>query len=339
MAIQLLFLVLLATSLDITESQSVGVCYGMLGNNLPKSPQVVVLYKSHNIKRMRLYDPFDPDVLPSLRGSNIEVMLGVPNSQLEYVALSRENARAWVKTNVRDYSPGVRFRYIAVGNEVKPSDSKLAPLVHRALTNVHEAIAFHGLKDQIKVSTAIDMTLIVDSSPPSKAAFGVRSYIDPIIGFLVETKAPLLLNIYTYFSYVDNPRDISLEFATFTSPGTVVHDGANNYQNLFDAMLDSAYSALEKAGGASLEIVVSETGWPSAGGVEATVENARKFYRNVIGHVSKGTPKRPGKAIETYLFAMFDENEKEKDKTKPQLENNFGVFNPVTQQQKYQLAF
>lgn len=334
MAIQLLLLWLLAATLDFTESQSVGVCYGMLGNNLPSPSQVISLYRSRNIPRMRVYDPFQ-SVLQALSGSNIQVMLGVPNSELQYVASSRENAREWVKRNVRDHSPGVRFRYIAVGNEVKPSDPTLARLVHPALTNVHEAVAFHGLKDQIKVSTSVDTTLIGVNFPPSQGAFkdDVRAYIDPIIGFLVDINSPLLVNIYTYFSYVENPRDISLPYALFTSPGIVVSDGANGYQNLFDALLDVMYSALEKAGGASLEIVVSESGWPSDGGFGATLDNARTYYTNLIAHVSQGTPKRRGRAIETYLFAMFDENNKE-----PQLEKNFGVFYP-NQQPKYQLNF
>ncbi|CAI9274378.1 unnamed protein product [Lactuca saligna] len=332
MASLLLLLGLFVAFLDTTESQ-IGVCYGLLGNNLPSPAQVISLYNSRNIRRMRLYDP-NQAVLQALSGSNIEVMIGVPNSDLQYVAASRDNAFDWVWKNVASW-PSIKFRYIAVGNEVKPSDAALAPLVHPALTNIHEVVSFYGLKDQIKVSTSVDTTMIGVDFPPSQGAFrgDVRAYIDPIIGFLVAINAPLLVNVYPYFSYSGNPSAISLAYATFTSPGTVVQDGGNGYQNLFDAMVDVMYSALEKAGGSSLEIVISETGWPSAGAFGATFDNARTYYTNMVAHASKGTPKRPGRAIETYLFAMFDENNKE-----PQLEKNFGVFYP-NQQAKYNLNY
>uniref|UniRef100_A0A2N9IQB0 glucan endo-1,3-beta-D-glucosidase n=1 Tax=Fagus sylvatica TaxID=28930 RepID=A0A2N9IQB0_FAGSY len=326
----------LMANLATTGAQSVGVCYGMLGNNLPSVQEVISLYKSNNIKRMRIYDP-NQAVLQALRGSNIEVMIGVPNSDLQSLA-NPSNAQAWVQRNVLNFWPSVRFRYIAVGNEVSPVNggtSGLAQFVLPALVNVFNAVRSAGLQDQIKVSIAIDMTLIGTSYPPSQGAFrgDVRSYLDPIIGHLVYAKTPLLANVYTYFSYAGNPRDISLPYALFTSPSVVAWDGSNGYQNLFDAMMDSLYSALERAWGGSLEVVVSESGWPSAGGFATSFDNARTYYSNLIRHVKGGTPKRPGRAIETYLFAMFNENQKQ-----PELEKNFGLFFP-NKQPKFPLNF
>lgn len=98
-------------------------------------------------------------------------------------------------------------------------------------------------------------------------------------------------------------------------------------------MVDSLYSALEKAGAASLDMVVSEIGWPTAGGDFATSnEIAATHNNNLINHVRNGgTPKRPQKHTETYIFEVFDEDKREAG-------INFKIFNN-NKQAKYQINF
>ncbi|KAI4334952.1 hypothetical protein L6164_013647 [Bauhinia variegata] len=331
----LLLLGLLTVNLPITDAQ-IGVCYGMLGN-LPSAGEVISLYQSNNIWRMRLYDPNQP-ALEALRNSGIELMLGVPNSDLQSLATNPDNARQWVQRNVLNFWPSVKIKYIAVGNEVSPVNGAtawFAQFVLPAIQNVYQAIRARGLHDQIKVSTAIDMGLLGNSYPPSQSYFrgDVRSYLDPIIGYLVYANAPLLTNVYPYFAYAGNPRDISLDYALFISPSVLVWDGQYGYQNLFDAMLDAVHAAIDNTGIGYVEVVVSESGWPSDGAFAATYDNARVYLDNLVRHVGRGTPRRPSKATETYLFAMFDENWKE-----PELEKHFGLFYP-DKRKKYPFGF
>ena len=49
----------------------------------------------------------------------------------------------------------------------------------------------------------------------------------PVARFLADTGAPLLANVYPYFAYRDNPRDISLGYATFRPGTTTVRDSGS----------------------------------------------------------------------------------------------------------------
>jgi exo-beta-1,3-glucanase (GH17 family) len=306
---------LIDRSTNATAVQSIGVAYGVNGDGLPSASDVVQLYRSKGINGMRIYFP-DSNALGALKGSGIPLIIDCGNDQLSNLAGSVSNAAAWVKANIQAYQ-GLTIRYITVGNEVAGSDTNL---ILPAMKNVNAALSAVGLGG-IKVSTAVQSG-VTAGFPPSQGTFSA-SYMGSIAQYLASTGAPLLANIYPYFAYKGTPS-IDINYALFTSPGTVVHDNGNgkDYQNLFDALVDTMYSALESAGASTVKIVVSESGWPSAGDAAATTGNAQTYNQNLINHVGKGTPKRPG-AIETYIFAMFNENRK----TGLETERHFGLFN------------
>ncbi|CAO2837284.1 unnamed protein product [Amaranthus hypochondriacus] len=318
----------------------------MKGDNLPCAQDVVNLYESNNIGAMRLYSP-DIDTLEAIKETNIKIMLDVANEDITAIGCDQSMADNWVETNVIPYAPSIK--YIAVGNEIRPNYS-MATFVEPAMRNIHTSLNWYDLATQIMVSTAIDTSLIQYSYPPSNTIFQNLTYITPIIKFLRENNSPLLVNIQPYIAYINDTEHITLDFVLFTSPEPVFRDNTTGkeYQNLFDATFDAVYTAVQKVdtpdiifsngnnNGAN-KMVVSETGHPSKKGFKnkmmydnegnvdaATVENAKTYYTNLIEHVKMGSPLTQGQPIETYLFAMFDENEKQGDGT----EQHYGLFTP-----------
>lgn len=244
-------------------------------------------------------------------------------------------AKSWIRNNILKYR-NVNFRYIAVGNEITPSDNPdIAPYVPTAMQHIYDALPV-ARRGRVKVSTALSMSVLGLSYPPSFGVFHSNFrdlFIDPIIKFLVQTNSPFLVNVYPYFAYLSDMTNIHLDYALFTSSSPVVKDGAYQYQNLFDAMVDAIHAALEKAGGANIKVVVSETGWSSAGGTATTIANAWTYNSNLLKSVKEGTPRRPGKPIETYIFDLIDESNKS-----PEYEKHWGIFF-TNKNPKYPLNF
>lgn len=86
-----------------------------------------------------------------------------------------------------------------------------------------------------------------------------------------------------------------------------------HYGNILDAQLDAVYSAMARLGYTDVNLLVSETGWPSGGGpdeIGASVPFAQLYNENLIQHITlnTGTPLRPNASIDTYIFALYNEN-------------------------------
>lgn len=284
---------------------------------------MVGLYKRSGIEFIRLYEPRS-DVLEALRGSGLAVALCPANEDLANIAQRPDAADAWVNTNIAPYMSDVLFRWIILGNEVIPGP--LANYVPAAIANTRNSLAAIGLAN-VTVTTAIPGNALEASYPPSAGAFSsdVTDVMIAVAGILASSGAPLMINVYPYFSYASNPSQVSVDYALFAATTPVVTDGSFLYYDLFDAMVDAFHAALEKIGYPGLRLAIGESGWPSAGNDPFTsIDNAMIYNRNLVNHVlTNGTPRRPGEIMETFLFAMFNENLKQ-----GAVEQNFGFFYP-----------
>ncbi|KAK6776332.1 hypothetical protein RDI58_027333 [Solanum bulbocastanum] len=215
---------------------------------------------------MRVYDPI-PETLHALKDNNIQIMLCIPNDKLQALTDPKE-AYNWVVANVINYIKQVRIIYISVGNEISPlivGSSQFVPFLLHVMENVQLVITSFRLNNRVKLSMAIETRLLANTYPPSQSTFrgDVTSFIKSIIEFLNRTTQP----------------------------------DSSGYTNLFDAMLDSIYYAIEiTIGENKVEIAVSESGWPSEGGFGASMGIATIYYRNLIDHVKSkaGTIHKPG---------------------------------------------
>ncbi|KAE9585257.1 hypothetical protein Lal_00018122 [Lupinus albus] len=245
-----------------------------------------------SLQRMRIYNP-NPQILQALQGSNIELVLGIPN------------AKMWVQDNVKAYA-NVKFRYIVVGNEVKPSDP-FAKFIVPAMQNIQTAVSEPVAGKEIRVTTAIESSALAQSSPPSIGVFRadyLEAFLDGVIKFLVLNHSPLVAKVHPYFIYARNPTNVNFFRAIFSRNVTVVKDGKFEYKHLFEESVDS--------------------GWPtSGGGNTTTLDYARAYNTRVPYYVRYGTPKRPAVPIEAYVSSMFDENQKTHEN-----EKFWGLFLP-----------
>lgn len=315
--------------LGTASNATIGINYGQLGDNLPSPQRVARLLRSINIiKKVKLYDA-NREVLEAFANTGIEFVVGLSN---EYVGNMTDQAAAveWVKENVQGYLPGTNITCIAVGNEVFTNDTVLMANLVPAMQNIHSALVSLGLQGSVNVTTAHSSRVLSTSYPPSAGAFKpeLTAFLRPLLDFLSQTSSPFLINAYPYFAYKDDPDNIPLDYVLF-QPNAGMVDAATNlhYGNMLHAQIDSVYSALSALGYPALEVKVSETGWPSKGDsdeVGATPENARIYNSNLLQLLAQnqGTPMRPSLRLETYVFALFNEDRKPGQTS----ERNYGLF-------------
>ncbi|CAL5191921.1 unnamed protein product [Lathyrus oleraceus] len=334
----LLFSLLFNNISDISGfSSQPGICYGQLGNNLPTPSKSIPLIKSLNTKRIKLYDT-NPQILTSLKNTNLQVSIMLPNELITNISANQTLSDQWIKSNVVPFYPQTLIRYLLVGNEIISSTPNTTwPHLVPAMRRIKHSLKKLRIK-KIKVGTSSAMDVLETSFPPSNAAFrkdiAVR-VIKPMLRFLNRTKSFFFLDVYPFFPWSSDPVNINLDYALFRGDNvnfTVTDPGSGLvYTNLFDQMVDSVYFAMEKLGFPDIRIFIAETGWPNGGDIDqigANVFNAATYNRNFVKKVMRkpvvGTPARPGSILPSFLFALFNENQK----PGPGTERHFGLLYP-----------
>nr|XP_010924450.1 glucan endo-1,3-beta-glucosidase 13 [Elaeis guineensis] len=334
MARELLIILLLLLLLfaGLCRGSKIGVCYGRNADDLPTPDKVAQLVKLQQIKYVRIYDS-NIQVIKAFANIGVELMVGVPNSDLLAFSQYQSNVDTWLNNSILPYYPATMITYITVGAEITESPVNVSSLVVPAMTNVHTALKKAGLHKRIKVSSTHSLGVLSRSFPPSAGAFNssYAFFLKPMLEFLVENQSPFMVDLYPYYAYRDSPSNVSLNYALFSSSSSDVIDPNTGlvYSNMFDAQLDAIFFALMALNFRTLKVMVTESGWPNKGSAKetaATPDNAQTYNTNLIRHVinDTGTPAKPGEEIDVYIFSLFNENRK------PGLESerNWGLFYP-----------
>ncbi|XP_042420746.1 glucan endo-1,3-beta-glucosidase 13-like [Zingiber officinale] len=314
------------------NGSKVGVCYGRNADDLPTPDKVAQLIQLHSIKYVRIYDS-NIQVIKAFANTGVELMVGVPNSDLLPFSQYQSNVDTWLKNSILPYYPATMITYITVGAEVTEIKDNVSALVVPAMVNVLTALKKVGLHKRIKVSSTHSLGILSRSFPPSAGALDSKYafFLKPMLEFLVENNSPFMVDLYPYYAYRESPSNVSLDYALFSSSAVDVIDPNTGlvYTNMFDAQLDSIFFALMALNFRTLKIMVTESGWPNKGAAKetaATPDNAQTYNTNLIRHVvnDAGTPTKPGEQIDIYVFSLFNENRK------PGLESerNWGLFYP-----------
>lgn len=292
------------------------------------------MLQSTIIDKVKIYDT-NPDILEAFSNTGIDVIVAVENSNISAMSADASAADQWFTSRLSRFIPATSIIAIAVGNEYLTNAESEPSILVPAMRNLHSVLVARGLDRKIKVTTPHSMAVLSSSFPPSSSVFALdlMTIMGSLVEFLAETGAPFMINAYPYFAYRDNPSKIDVEYALLGNATGVVHDPKGYaYTNMLDAQIDAVRSAIRALGVGSsnrtVEIIVSESGWPSKGDpgdVGATPENAKVYNTRLIerGDSHMGTPMSPKEKVEVFVFALFNENEKVGGAS----ERNFGIFN------------
>ncbi|KAG8063238.1 hypothetical protein GUJ93_ZPchr0003g17970 [Zizania palustris] len=144
------------------------------------------IVQSKQTKQARVCGGGDHQLLRSLANTGAEVILTIPNEQLEHIAEFPEEADLWVAANVARFLPATKITHVVAGDDVLTKSPGNVYFLVPALVNLHSALAAARLDGGVKVSSSLSGAAL--AHPAWSAAVTER-----LLRFLKETGAPLFL--------------------------------------------------------------------------------------------------------------------------------------------------
>lgn len=83
-------------------ASGLGVNWGTMASHRLDPELVVKMLQDNGINKVKLFDADDWTV-SATQGTNMELMLGIPNDMLQWIADDYHNAKEWVSENVTEY--------------------------------------------------------------------------------------------------------------------------------------------------------------------------------------------------------------------------------------------
>ena len=240
----------------------------------------------HSIDQLRSVTTYidDPHVIIAFQNEEMELISNDKNVGYEILKPYQEF------NNILDG--------IAIGNEV--DQTQMSPyMIVNAMRNIYEIKQQLNLKCNIITPLTMGIFGWERITPPSDTQ--IQDEWKPIIQFLNDTQSLFMINIHPYLSWLNHKDLYNLDYALGNSN---YFDGKYMYTSLFDQQIDAVLYALENSN-YKLNMVIGETGWPTDGGEETTIDNSYKYLKYVSNR--QNTPAHPNVQIPFYWFETFDE--------------------------------
>ena len=108
---------LLCLLVMVSKVSSLGVNWGTMASHQLPPENVVQMMLDNGFDKVKLFEA-DEKILGALIGTNLEVMLGIPNNMLREISQDPEAAASWVDANVTAYcfKGGVNIRLTRIDN-------------------------------------------------------------------------------------------------------------------------------------------------------------------------------------------------------------------------------